>query len=96
MSNYLELTPSIYKKGLKWNLHKDNQIDTFAFSLYYAATVSVSVGQKVLTEMTYNGQNITLPMTRNDIKIQNETHAFYVNGQGRTSYYINGPYNFCR
>lgn len=96
MSNYLELTPSIYKKGLKWNLHKDNQIDTFAFSLYYAATVSVSVGQKVLTEMTYNDQNITLPMTRNDIKIQNERHAFYVNGQGRTSYYINGPYNFCR
>lgn len=96
MSNYLELTPSIYKKGLKWNLHKDNQIDTFAFSLYYFASESVSVGQKVLTEMTYNDQNITLPMTRNDIKIQNESHAFYVNGQGRTSYYNNGPYNFCK
>ena len=96
MSDYLELTPSIYKKGLKWNLHKDNQIDTFAFSLYYFASESVSVGQKVLTEMTYNDQNIVLPMTRNDIKIQNESHAFYVNGQGRTSYYSNGPYNFCK
>lgn len=96
MSNFLELTAAIYKKGLKWHLHKDNQIDTFAFSLYYFGAESVSVGQKVLTEMQYANKTISLPMTRNDIKIQNQNHAFYVIGQGRTSYYSNGPYDFCK
>lgn len=88
----IKLTPDIYSKGLKWNLRRENQIDTFTFSLYYFNEVATNLDSRTITSVVYKNQTVSLPLSDNNHTAEFSSDCHAMVGKGYTSVYENGPY----
>lgn len=92
----IELSPSIYEKGLKWNLKRINMVDTVSFTVLSPDAETVTIATGTITNLKHGTDDVSLPIGKDTAIALNNTkdEARCTKGLGKTCIWNNGPYQF--